>query len=111
MGDVTVGEIIIEKKKNLYNYLQEIIKDEKIQISNEQKLSFNKYTSKILTSTVEEFIFYISTELFQYKGQEKLYIKKIFDVSGVTDIEIIDIHIDKLTRYIKLFIELIESSL
>lgn len=108
----TIGDIIKEKKKNFYNYLIKIIEDEKIssKLSKEHIINFRKYTNRLIICSEEEFIYFVSTDLFQYKGNADLYVDKLLKDLNINDLDITE-YKQKIIDYINLFIDIIEYSM
>lgn len=121
----TIGELIEEKKNNFTNFLVEVIENEEVikNITEEERNTFMKSIRKLSEASVTLFIFYITKELIPNKDNLNEYIKKFLNMNGINEDSfflddeklkdyppILSEYKEKIQRYLKLFIDIMEYS-
>lgn len=91
----TVGEILAEKKNNFYKFLSSL------EVNN---INFNNFLIKLESISIDEFIYYISTQLINHKDNLDNYVQLNIEEYNI---DINEEQKDKFKRYIDLFISLV----
>lgn len=121
----TIGELLLEKKSNLYNYLSEVLKNDDIKanLSKDELETFIFRSQKLNEASVENFIFFIKKSMLPNKDNLDKYVNEFLCANGITktsfmleDDKLKDYPIiffeckNKIKQYIKLFVDIIEYS-
>lgn len=121
----TVGELLQEKKDNFVKFLKEVIENEEtIKLTtSKEKEKFSQCIEKLDSAKVELFIYYITKELIPQKDKIDTYVNTFLCKNGISEIspflndeelkklsEVLVGYKDKVKKYLKLFIDILEYS-
>lgn len=112
MSTLTVGDLLLQKKNNCCLYLKEIIEKPEVieKLTEEQIKTYNENTKKIEDAPIFAFIFFVHHELIPNKDNLNDYCNTFLKRNGIEDLEPFEEYKEKIVRYLKLFIDILEYS-
>lgn len=102
-----IGDVIAEKKKNFTLFLIKTLIDNN-KIPDICKIEINKFIDIIQKTNIDQFIYFIQSELIKYKNKTNIYVDNLFIQYGINTEDVTNDDIDKFKRYIELFIKLVQ---